>query len=158
MASIEKRTRNGQVRWYMRYRDPAGAQRTKTFDRKVDAERFLTTVESAKLTGSYIDPAASRITVGTWAQRWLDCQTHLKPSTRERYAGILREHIGPRWGTTKLADVSHSAVQTWVSEVAASRSAATTRKVHRVLSLPISTPPPQRPTPERRCVRCPPAW
>lgn len=38
-------------------------------------------------------------------------------------------------GTTKLADVSHSAVQTWVSEVAASRSAATTRKVHRVLSL-----------------------
>src|SRR5450759_5124624 len=30
---------------------------------------------------------------------------------------------------------NHSAVQTWVSEVAASRSAATTRKVHRVLSL-----------------------
>ncbi len=135
MASIEKRTRNGQVRWYMRYRDPAGTQRTKTFDRKVDAQRFLTTVESAKLTGSHIDPAASRLTVGIWAQRWLDCQTHLKPSTRERYAGILREHIGPRWGTTKLADVSHSAVQTWVSEVAALRSAATTRKVHRVLSL-----------------------
>ena len=135
MASIEKRARNGQVRWYMRYRDPAGAQRTKTFDRKVDAERFLTTVESAKLKGSYIDPAASRLTVGIWAQRWLDCQTHLKPSTRERYAGILREHIDPRWGTTRLADISHSAVQTWVSEVAASRSAATTRKVHRVLSL-----------------------
>src|ERR1035437_7541234 len=97
MASIEKRTRSGQVRWYMRYRDPAGAQRTKTFDRKVDAERFLTTVESAKLKGSYIDPAASRLTVDVWAQRWLDCQTHLKPSTRERYAGILREHIDPRW-------------------------------------------------------------
>ena len=135
MASIEKRTRNGQVRWYMRYRDPAGVQRNKTFDRKVDAERFLTTVEAAKLTGSYIDPAASRLTVGTWAQRWLEGQTHLKPSTRERYAGILREHIDPRWGTTRLADVSHSAVQTWVSEVAAARSAATTRKVHRVLSL-----------------------
>ena len=59
----------------------------------------------------------------------------MKPSTRERYAGILREHIDPRWGTTKLADISHSAVQTWVAEVAASRSAATTRKVHRVLSL-----------------------
>ena len=64
MASIEKRVRGGQVRWYMRYRDPAGVQRNKTFDRKVDAERFLTTVESAKLTGSYIDPAASRLTVG----------------------------------------------------------------------------------------------
>jgi len=39
MASIEKRTRNGQVRWYMRYRDPAGAQRTKTFDPGLPAGR-----------------------------------------------------------------------------------------------------------------------
>ncbi|MGV8849940.1 MAG: phage integrase central domain-containing protein [Propionibacteriaceae bacterium] len=138
MASIEKRIRNGQVRWYMRYRDPAGLQRTKTFDRKVDAERFLTTVASAKLTGSYIDPAGSRLAVETWAHRWLDSQTHLKPSTRERYAGILREHVLPRWGTTQLANVSHSAVQTWISEVSASRSAATTREVHRVLSLILS--------------------
>jgi integrase len=135
MASIEKRIRNGQVRWYMRYRDPAGMQRTKTFERKVDADRFLTSIESAKLTGSYIDRAAARLTVGAWAQRWLDSQTHLKPSTRERYAGILREHVIPRWGTTQLANVSHSAVQSWISEVSAKRSAATTRKVHRVLSL-----------------------
>ena len=135
MASIEKRARSGQVRWYARYRDPSGKQRTRTFDRKADAERFLTTVESSKLVGSYIDPAAGRLTVETWATRWLDGQTHLKPSTRERYAGILREHVNPRWGTTKLADVSHGEVQTWVSQLAATRSAATTRKVHRVLSL-----------------------
>jgi integrase len=135
MASIEKRTRNGRFRWYTRYRDPAGVQRTKTFDRKIDAERYLTSVESSKLAGTYIDPAAGRLTVDVWARRWLDGQTHLKPSTRERYAGILRAHIVPRSGTTKLADVSHSAVQAWISEVASRRSAATTRKVHRVLSL-----------------------
>jgi hypothetical protein len=29
MASIEKRIRDGQVRWYMRYRDPSGQQHTK---------------------------------------------------------------------------------------------------------------------------------
>ena len=29
MASIEKRNRNGRSRWYVRYRDPAGRQRTK---------------------------------------------------------------------------------------------------------------------------------
>ncbi len=135
MASIEKRTRNGQVRWYMRYRDPNGQQRTKTFDRKVDAERYLTSIESSKLTGSYINPAAARLTLGPWAQRWLDAQTHLKPSTRERYAGILRAHIMPRWGSTRLSDVNHSAIQAWVSELSATRAAATTRKVHRVLSL-----------------------
>jgi integrase len=87
------------------------------------------------LAGSYIDPAAARLIVREWASRWLDGQTHLKPSTRERYAGILRAHIEPQWGTTRLADVSHSAIQAWISELAARRSPATTRKVHRVLSL-----------------------
>lgn len=105
MASIEKRRSNGQVRWYMRYRDPAGVQRNRTFDRKADAERLPTTVKTAKLTGSYIDPAASRLTVRMWAQRWLEGQTHLKPSTRERYAGILRDHIDPRWGPSAAAEV-----------------------------------------------------
>lgn len=135
MASIEKRTRDGKVRWYARYRDPAGEQRTKTFDRKVDAERFLTGVESSKLAGSYIDPGLSRLTVGEWAERWLASAAHLKPSTRERYAGILREHVLPRWERVRLADVSHADVQRWVADLSAIRSPATVRKVHRVMSL-----------------------
>jgi integrase len=99
----------------------------------------LTTVESSKLIGTYIDPKAARVTIGAWAQRWLDGQAHLKPSTRERYAGILREHIGPSWGAMTLADLSHSAVQEWVSELAKRRSAATVRKAHRVLSLVLAS-------------------
>lgn len=86
--------------WYARYRAPDGRQRTKTFHRKADAERYLTGVESAKLVGTYIEPALSRLTVGEWAARWLDGQAHLKPSTRERYAGILREHVLPRCETS----------------------------------------------------------
>jgi integrase len=135
VASIEKRLRGGRSRWYVRYRDPQGKQRTKTFDRKIDAERHLTSVEAAKLVGTYIDPAAGRLTIRDWSTKWLAGQTHLKPSTRERYAGILREHIWPRWGATRLGEISHGGVQAWVSEVSATRSAATTRKVHRVLSL-----------------------
>jgi integrase len=134
MASVEKRIRDGRVRWYARYRDPNGRQLSRSFDRKADAERFLTGVESSKLTGSYVDPALARLTVGEWAAQWFDGQVHLKPSTRERYAGILREHITPRWAGMRLADVTHSAVQAWVSELAAQRQAATVRKVHRVLS------------------------
>ena len=79
MASIEKRQRAGQTRWYARYRDPTGRQRVKVFDRKLDAERYLTTVESAKLVGSYVDPALARLTVGEWTGRWLAGQAHLKP-------------------------------------------------------------------------------
>lgn len=135
MSSIEKRVRDGKISWRAHYRTPDGAQRNKSFPRKIDAERFLTTVEGSKLVGSYIDPAASRVTVGNWSARWLDGQAHLKASTRERYAGIVREHIEPAWQNVRLADVSHADVQAWVTKLSSERKPATVRKVHRVLSL-----------------------
>ena len=135
MASVERRTRNDRTRWYVRYRDPSGEQRTKTFDRRIDAERYLTGIESSKLSGSYVDPARSRVTVGDWTERWLVGQAHLKPTTRERYESIVRKHIRPRWGTTKLADVAHADIQTWVTKLSRAAEPATVRKIHRVLSL-----------------------
>ena len=115
MASIEKRSRqDGRASWRAHYRTPSGEQRNKTFNRKAEAER---------------------ITVGDWATHWLDNQTHLKPSTHERYAGIIREHIRPKWDRVKLANVSHADVQKWVTALSKTRSPATVRKVHRVLSL-----------------------
>ncbi|HEX5494541.1 MAG TPA: tyrosine-type recombinase/integrase, partial [Mycobacteriales bacterium] len=135
MASIEKRTRNGQSTWRAHYRTPAGAQRNKTFARKIDAERFLAGVESSKATGSYVDPVLAQVTVGDWADRWLAGQAHLKPTTHERYAGILRKHIHPKWGRVRLGNVSHSDVQVWVTGLTKQHSAATVQKIHRVLSL-----------------------
>lgn len=46
MGSAERRIRNGRVRWYGRYRDPAGMQRVKVFDRKVNARAVPTRVEA----------------------------------------------------------------------------------------------------------------
>ena len=135
MASIEKRMRSGQTSWRAHYRTPAGAQRNRTFARKVDAERFLASIENAKVTGTYVDPALAKVTVGEWAELWLSGQAHLKPTTRSRYAGILRTHVHPRWDRVKLANVSHGDVQAWVTELARHRSPATVRKIHRVLSL-----------------------
>jgi hypothetical protein len=54
-----KGSRHGRG-WRARWRNPAGRQRTKSFARKVDAERFLLGVEDAKLRGAYVDPAAGR--------------------------------------------------------------------------------------------------
>ena len=135
MASVEKRARAGGYVWRAHYRDPNGKQRSKSFARKVDAEQFLTTVESSKLTGAYIDPTLSRLNMGEWTARWLAGQAHLKPSTRERYAGIVRAHIEPMWRDVRLADVSHADIQAWVADLTAVRSPATVRKIHRVLSM-----------------------
>jgi integrase len=136
VASIEKRVRAGRRNtWRAHYRTPAGEQRNKSFTRKIDAERFLASVESAKTLGTFVDPAMSRLTLGAWATHWLDNQTHLKPSTKERYAGILREHIRPKWDGVQLANVAHADVQAWVTLLSRTLSPATVRKVHRVLSL-----------------------
>jgi len=137
MASIEKRQRaaGGKVTWRAIYRTPEGKQRSKSFDRKADAVRFLTSIESVKLTGSYVDPSRSVVTLGDLARTWLAGKVNLKPSTWERYAVIIRVQIEPRWGGVRLADLTHSAVQSWVGELTATRSAATVRKVHGVLSL-----------------------
>jgi hypothetical protein len=51
MAHIEKRIRNGRVTYRARYRDPSGREHGKVFARKVDAQRFLTEIENAKLRG-----------------------------------------------------------------------------------------------------------
>ena len=40
MADIQKRASAGGVRWDVRYRDESRRQRKKSFDRKVDAQRF----------------------------------------------------------------------------------------------------------------------
>lgn len=60
MVSIEKRVRDGQTSWRAHYRTPAGSQRNKTLARKIDAERFLAGVESAKVIGTYVDAALAK--------------------------------------------------------------------------------------------------
>ena len=150
MASIEKRSRqDGRASWRAHYRTPSGEQRNKTFNRKAEAERFLASVESSKNTGSFVDSVLARITVGDWATHWLDNQTHLKPSTHERYAGIIREHIRPKWDRVKLANVSHADVQKWVPVTAGpipvARSAADDRSVPSTHLIPIARWRPRAP-------------
>ncbi|MHA3701477.1 tyrosine-type recombinase/integrase [Jatrophihabitans sp. YIM 134969] len=148
MASIAKRP-DGQYR--ARYRDTAGKEHSRHFGRKIDAQRWLDDVTTTIVTGVWVDPGRGRVTVSEWSQRWLEAQSHLKPSTHERYAGILREHVVPRWGAVRLVDVGHADVQAWITGLMSSPrsqrgdrdlvltttsiSAATVRKVHQVFSL-----------------------
>lgn len=137
MAWIEKRP-NG--RWRTGYRDAAGKQHYKTFDRKIDARQWGDGVSVSLVSGSYVDPKASRVTVGAWAERWIEGKANLKASTRERYAGVLATHVLPRWSTVRLANVSHADVQAWIAQlVAGGLAPASVHKVHRVLSMVLAT-------------------
>ena len=99
MAHIEKR---GAGRWRARYRDPGGTERSRTFDRKLDAERWLTSIENSKLTGAYIDPAAGRVTFRAYAEDWRKVQPH-RPNTAINVEQDLRLHVYPTLGARPLA-------------------------------------------------------
>lgn len=92
MASVD---RLNSGKWQARWRAD-GKQRKRSFPRKIDAGRFLTTVEANMLHGSYIDPSAGRVTIGDYAERrWLPSLVHLRPSTLDLYRSHLRTHVLP---------------------------------------------------------------
>ena len=132
MANIARRP---DGRWRPRYRDAAGKEHARHFQRKVDAQRWLDGVTAAVETGTYVDPRAGRITVGEWAEKWLEGQAQLKPTTRSRYRGILDRHVLPHWAAVQLIAVSHADVQAWVAAQRVAAAPATVRKHFRVLSL-----------------------
>jgi integrase len=112
VASIQKRP---DGRWRARYRDPSGRERAKHFTRKVDAERFLTTVEASKLRGAYVDPS-DRTTVAEYARRWAAGRPH-RATTARRMDAQIRNHIeGTALGGRRLASVLPSDVQAWVTD------------------------------------------
>jgi integrase len=100
-------------RWQVRYLDPDGHHRSRTFARKVDAERFAATTVTDVLRGSYIDPNAGRITFEAFARAWLGAQT-FNESTREAVALRLRLHAFPTLGPHELRDLRPSLIQSWL--------------------------------------------
>jgi|AMFO01.1.fsa_nt_gi Site-specific recombinase XerD len=119
MAHIQHRP--GRRRpWQVRYRDPSGRERARSFLRKADASRFAVTVEADRIRGEWTDPRLSKTTVAEWSQRWLRTKAHLKPKTLAGYESNLRAHVLPVFGSDQLRHVDRMAVEEWVADLQAS--------------------------------------
>lgn len=128
-------TGNGSRRYRARFRDPGGRQHERRFKRRVDAQHWLDEQTSALVTQTWTSPERGRVSVEVWAQQWLAAQSGLKPSTRYRYESLLRSQVLPRWGSHRLADVTHAEVAAWVADMSAHLAPSTVRQAHRVLAL-----------------------
>ena len=123
MAHIQKR---GPGRYKARYRGPDGHERSKTFTRKGDAERWLAAIEVEKSRGNWIDPALAKQTFGDFTCDWLTTQVHLAPTTRQKVRGHLENHLVPAFGRMRLASIQPSHVRFWIAKISGSgRSPAT---------------------------------
>lgn len=68
MAGNVARRPNGK--WRARYRDGAGRERARHFDRKRDARLWLDQVAASFVTGTYIDPRAGQISFAQFYAEW----------------------------------------------------------------------------------------
>lgn len=116
MASISKRH---DGRWLARYREvPGGPQKTRTFERKRDGEKWLAEISASMVTGQYVDPKNAKTTVGDWCDTWLAGYRGNRPST-VRQAEVHIAKIKAAFGTTPLGSVRPSHVRTWLAGLAA---------------------------------------
>ena len=133
MAYIEKRDRRAS--WRVRYRDPAGRMRSKSFRRKYDAEVFASVVETELAHGTWTNPDRGKITVGQWAETWLQSKVDLRPSTLVRLHSVVKTHVIPEFGKYPLNRVRNSDLRAWVSRLSAEGYSPTTvRKSFNALS------------------------
>jgi hypothetical protein len=110
-----KKQGRGRPRWRARWRDPAGRERSKSFARKVDAERFLRHVEADLVRGQWVDPEHGRTTVGELAERWFVTTATLKPKTREDYRSLLDNYVLPAFGERPVASIDTLMVRGWLA-------------------------------------------
>ena len=121
--------------WRAGYRGPDGREHSKSFGRKVDAERWLRDEIQKQDLGIWVDPAAGTISVAEWSSTWLSGRVGLTEKTRQGYEGILGSRVLPIFGQVPLAKVRRPAVAEWVSEMTSEGlSASRVRNCYNVLA------------------------
>jgi integrase len=118
MASITPIGQTGSRKYRARWRTPAGRERSRTFKRRVDAEQWLTSVESSKLSGGYVERSAGSIALGDWFAKWVATRRTtsgqmLRPKTRALYDHLYTRHIAPEFGDVLIRNITPSDVREW---------------------------------------------
>lgn len=112
-------------RWRVRYLDPDGSERSKSFDRRADAERFKTQAEADVLRGTYLDPDAGKVTLRRYAVEWAK-GWHADSVRGEKVRSHLELHILPALGARTLAQLAArpSMIQQWLGGLPLAAGAA----------------------------------
>ena len=88
----QKRIRNGKTRWVARYRDPAGRERSRTFDTRREAQAWEHEREREMRRGEWLSPDDEDVTVGQLAREW--ARTATRPNTAASRRALV-DNLGP---------------------------------------------------------------
>jgi integrase len=130
--SIERRTRkDGKtvyvVRWYDSGR--GSAKRTRTFDRRKDAEFFEASLRRARQLGQLSSEViGSSATLEEFLVEWWDTYavTRLRPGTLATYTYLLDKWIVPYLGRKRLRDINRETIDNYAAALHADGAGAPT--------------------------------
>ncbi|HEY0148653.1 MAG TPA: tyrosine-type recombinase/integrase [Allosphingosinicella sp.] len=141
MATIRKRKWAGGTKsaWQVSYTDTKGKRRTKSFDRKKEAEAWLVQAEHDVARGVHM-PDSQSLTVADAVDLWLRTPkadgTHKEPATLRSYESTARLHIVPFLGGEKLSRLNKPSVEKFRRDLIESgRSPARVQRAVRYLSM-----------------------
>lgn len=119
MASVKKRP---DGRWRARYRDDSGKEHARHFPRKTDADTWLAGIASSKITGTYVDPRAGRVTFEDFYTQWSARKVWL-PGTVA--ANDLVRRTVP-FKASRMSSIGKPTIEAWVKEMDSSGLAPNT--------------------------------
>jgi len=130
MASIERRS----GRYRVRYRDPSNGQRSRTFSRKVDADRFMVELEADLARGQWLDPAGAQISLAEWSETFLSLCRRLERTSQDTYRRDLTKYIVPRFGHYRIGLLPPEEIENWLNdEIDAGIAASSVMRHYRTL-------------------------
>jgi integrase len=131
MAWVEQRG----TRWRVRYRQPDGTVGTDSVHpTKPAAELRRMQVDIDQATGTYLDPAAGRITLADWVALWED--THdAGPAKMAAYRSHLRIHILPRFGAVPLTQINRYQIKVFVKDLKTKLADSSVTSIMALLSM-----------------------
>ena len=125
--------------WIAKYRGPDGRQHSRSFHRKVDAERWIRDEESKMDRAAWVDPRGGAIPFADYAETWLDGLYELKPKTINEYRWHLGSRVLPTFGDKRLRSINGATIRGWQNQLLGNGlSAGTVRQSRGVLSLILS--------------------
>lgn len=104
-------------RWRVRYIDPSGQERSQSFDRKPDADRFMTATAAKVQDGTWSDPSLGKLTLRRFVEDvYLPAQLN-EATTQESMELRFRLHILPVLGDKTLGQLAADPfmIQAWAA-------------------------------------------
>lgn len=151
VAKAKAKGRKPPGRWMVMYYDRAGKLRSEVAVNKTRAEDRRDKLAESLASGTYVDPALSKVTVAEMAEKWLATRHDLKLSTWWKYRALLDNHVLPKWGDLPLTAVDREDIEVWVATLIAAKDKGGTglgpsqaRHAYRVLAMALEWCVPKR--------------